>query len=79
MNVAPGLTRGVPVFSQYIETRYATRLLAAGAPGVGDLLRDRVADVAGTAAELARSAAWRGRPGLRSSPLRQRLNGHSER
>lgn len=37
---------GVLVFSQWIETRYATELLAAGAGGVGYLLKDRVADVA---------------------------------
>lgn len=36
---------GVLVFSQWIETRYATELLAAGAAGVGYLLKDRVADV----------------------------------
>jgi DNA-binding NarL/FixJ family response regulator len=36
---------GVLVFSQYVETRYATRLLAGGAEGVGYLLKDRVADV----------------------------------
>lgn len=40
----PGV--GVLVFSQWIETRYATELLAAGAGGVGYLLKDRVADVA---------------------------------
>ncbi|MFJ4658567.1 LuxR C-terminal-related transcriptional regulator [Nocardia sp. NPDC088792] len=39
----PGV--GVLVFSQWIETRYATELLAAGAGGVGYLLKDRVADV----------------------------------
>jgi len=36
---------GVLVFSQWIETRYATELLAGGAKGVGYLLKDRVADV----------------------------------
>jgi DNA-binding NarL/FixJ family response regulator len=36
---------GVLVFSQYIETRYATQLLADGAAGVGYLLKERVADV----------------------------------
>jgi DNA-binding NarL/FixJ family response regulator len=39
----PGL--GVLVFSQYVETRYAAELLAAGSEGVGYLLKDRVADV----------------------------------
>ena len=37
---------GVLMFSQYVETRYAARLLAGGAAGVGYLLKDRVADVA---------------------------------
>jgi DNA-binding NarL/FixJ family response regulator len=37
---------GVLVLSQYIETRYAARLLEDGAAGVGYLLKDRVADVA---------------------------------
>ncbi|MBF6231092.1 response regulator transcription factor [Nocardia farcinica] len=36
---------GVLVFSQWIETRYATELLAGGAGGVGYLLKDRAADV----------------------------------
>jgi DNA-binding NarL/FixJ family response regulator len=36
---------GVLLFSQYVETRYASRLLAGGAQGVGYLLKDRVADV----------------------------------
>ncbi|MGE5286298.1 MAG: response regulator transcription factor [Micromonosporaceae bacterium] len=40
----PGI--GVLMFSQYIETRYASQLLADGAAGVGYLLKDRVADVA---------------------------------
>jgi DNA-binding NarL/FixJ family response regulator len=48
---------GVLVFSQYIETRYATELLAGGAAGVGYLLKDRVADVAEFADALARVAA----------------------
>jgi DNA-binding NarL/FixJ family response regulator len=48
---------GVLVFSQYIETRYTSELLAAGASGVGYLLKDRVADVAEFADALARVAA----------------------
>lgn len=36
---------GVLVFSQYVETRYATQLLEHNAAGVGYLLKDRVADV----------------------------------
>lgn len=39
----PGL--GVLVLSQYVETRFASELLASGAHGVGYLLKDRVADV----------------------------------
>ena len=47
---------GVLVLSQYIETRYATRLLAGDASGVGYLLKDRVADVAEFADAVARVA-----------------------
>jgi DNA-binding NarL/FixJ family response regulator len=47
---------GVLVFSQYIETRYAARLLEGNAAGVGYLLKDRVADVAEFAEALARVA-----------------------
>jgi len=50
----PGI--GVLVLSQYIETRYATRLLAGDASGVGYLLKDRVADVAEFAEAVARVA-----------------------
>jgi len=48
---------GVLVFSQYIETRYAARLLQGSAAGVGYLLKDRVADVAEFTEALARVAA----------------------
>ncbi|MFJ5265123.1 response regulator transcription factor [Streptomyces sp. NPDC088387] len=48
---------GVLLFSQYIETKYATRLLAAGSAGVGYLLKDRVANVAEFTDSLARVAA----------------------
>jgi DNA-binding NarL/FixJ family response regulator len=47
---------GVLMFSQYIETRYAARLLAGNASGVGYLLKDRVADVAEFAEALTRVA-----------------------
>ena len=47
----------VLMFSQYVETRYAARLLAGGAAGVGYLLKDRVADVAEFSSALARVAA----------------------
>jgi DNA-binding NarL/FixJ family response regulator len=46
----------VLVFSQYIETAYATRLLTAGSAGVGYLLKDRVANVAAFTDALARVA-----------------------
>src|SRR5919197_577775 len=48
---------GVLILSQYIETRYAARLLEGGAAGVGYLLKDRVADVAEFADAIARVAA----------------------
>ena len=51
----PGL--GVLVLSQYIETRYAARLLEQDAAGIGYLLKDRVADVADFAEALERVAA----------------------
>ncbi len=47
---------GVIVLSQYIETRYAARLLGGNAAGVGYLLKDRVADVAEFADALGRVA-----------------------
>jgi DNA-binding NarL/FixJ family response regulator len=48
---------GVLVFSQYVETRYATKLLAEGSAGVGYLLKDRVADVGEFMDALVRVAA----------------------
>ncbi|MBL7253990.1 response regulator transcription factor [Paractinoplanes lichenicola] len=51
----PGV--GVLVFSQYVETRYATRLLADRPAGVGYLLKDRVADVADFTDALIRVAS----------------------
>ncbi|MGW2716859.1 LuxR C-terminal-related transcriptional regulator [Streptomyces sp. NPDC001492] len=48
---------GVLLFSQYIETKYATRLLAEGSAGVGYLLKDRVANVAEFTVALTRVAA----------------------
>jgi len=48
---------GVLVLSQYIETRYAARLLEGNAAGVGYLLKDRVAEVAEFASALERVAA----------------------
>jgi DNA-binding NarL/FixJ family response regulator len=48
---------GILVLSQYIETTYATALLAGSAEGVGYLLKDRVADAAEFASALERVAA----------------------
>jgi DNA-binding NarL/FixJ family response regulator len=48
---------GVLVFSQYVETRYASELLAGGSEGVGYLLKDRVADVSEFVEALTRIAA----------------------
>ncbi|MCG7285115.1 response regulator transcription factor [Cellulomonas sp. ACRRI] len=48
---------GVLLFSQYIETAYATRLLAQGAQGVGYLLKERVANLAEFTGALDRVAA----------------------
>ncbi|MDR0783832.1 MAG: response regulator transcription factor [Propionibacteriaceae bacterium] len=47
----------VLVFSQYVETTYASRLLEGGARGVGYLLKDRVADVGEFVDALTRVAA----------------------
>jgi DNA-binding NarL/FixJ family response regulator len=50
----PGI--GVLVFSQYVETRYATQLLAGDAAGIGYLLKDRVAETSEFVAALKRVA-----------------------
>ncbi len=47
---------GVLVFSQYVETRYATQLLAGNAAGIGYLLKDRVAETSEFVAALHRVA-----------------------
>src|ERR1700759_4988781 len=48
---------GVLVLSQWVEERYATELIAGRPHGVGYLLKDRVADVAGLLDALERVAA----------------------
>jgi DNA-binding NarL/FixJ family response regulator len=48
---------GVLVFSQYVETRFATELLGGNARGMGYLLKDRVADVSDFLDALTRIAA----------------------
>jgi DNA-binding NarL/FixJ family response regulator len=50
----PGVA--VMVFSQYVEERYATELLAGNTRGVGYLLKDRVADVVEFVSALRRVA-----------------------
>ncbi len=62
---------GVLVFSQYVETRYASRLLERNAAGVGYLLKDRVADVAEFAEALER--VGRGGTALDPEVVRQLL------
>jgi DNA-binding NarL/FixJ family response regulator len=62
LRTAIGLRRdhpevGILVFSQYVETRYAAKLLAGGAAGIGYLLKDRVADVSDFAEALVRVAS----------------------
>jgi DNA-binding NarL/FixJ family response regulator len=51
----PGV--GILVFSQYIETRYASDLLATRSGGVGYLLKDRVANVGEFTDAITRIAA----------------------
>ena len=48
---------GILVFSQYVEARYAARLLAHGAGSFGYLLKDRVADVSEFVEALTRVAS----------------------
>jgi DNA-binding NarL/FixJ family response regulator len=48
---------GVLLFSQYVETRYATQLLGHNSAGVGYLLKDRVADTSEFVDALTRVAA----------------------
>src|SRR5580704_8814357 len=47
---------GVLVLSQYVETRYAARLLEGNAAGVGYLLKDRVPDVVSQLVRVTRHA-----------------------
>jgi DNA-binding NarL/FixJ family response regulator len=65
---------GVLVFSQYVETRYASRLLQRNPAGVGYLLKDRVADVAEFVAALERVAT--GGTALDPEVVRQLLAAH---
>jgi len=47
----------IVVLSQYVEERYASELLEAGAAGIGYLLKDRVAEVADFVAAVRQVAA----------------------
>ncbi|MCX4822924.1 response regulator transcription factor [Streptomyces sp. NBC_01142] len=51
----PGV--GVLIFSQYVETRYATQLLGNGGAGVGYLLKERVVDIGEFVSALERVAS----------------------
>lgn len=67
----PGV--GVLVFSQWVETRYATELLAGSPDGVGYLLKDRVTDIGEFDAALQRVAA--GGTALDPEVVRQLIGG----
>lgn len=51
----PGVA--VVLVSQHVETRYALELLADGAPGVGYLLKDRIAAITSSSTPCAASRA----------------------
>lgn len=67
----PGV--GVLVFSQWVETRYATELLAGSPDGVGYLLKDRVTDIGEFDAALQRVAT--GGTALDPEVVRQLIGG----
>ena len=68
----------VLLFSQYVETTYATRLLAAGSAGVGYLLKDRVAEHRRVHRCPAAVAAGEPRSIRRSSPAGGRQSPHRD-
>ncbi len=68
---------GLLVFSQWVETRYATELLGGNPEGVGYLLKDRVADIAEFDAAV-RRIAERG-TALDPEVVRQLLGARHER
>ncbi|WP_022919487.1 response regulator transcription factor [Ruania albidiflava] len=68
---------GVLLFSQYVETRFATELLRGDARAIGYLLKDRVADVADFTDALERIAA--GQTVLDPEVLSQLLRSSPER
>jgi DNA-binding NarL/FixJ family response regulator len=65
---------GVLVFSQWVENRYATELLAGRPEGVGYLLKDRVTDIAEFDDALRRVAA--GGTALDPEVVRQLIGGN---
>jgi DNA-binding NarL/FixJ family response regulator len=67
---------GVLVFSQWVETRYATELLAGNAEGVGYLLKDRVTDIAEFDAAVRRVAS--GGTALDPEVVRQLIGGRRQ-
>jgi DNA-binding NarL/FixJ family response regulator len=67
---------GVLVFSQWVETRYATELLAGSAEGVGYLLKDRVTDIAEFDAAVRRVAS--GGTALDPEVVRQLIGGRRQ-
>lgn len=68
---------GILVFSQYVETRYASELLAIRGGGVGYLLKDNVADVRAFSDALDRIAA--GDTVLDPEVVRQLLGASAQR
>jgi DNA-binding NarL/FixJ family response regulator len=68
---------GVLVFSQYIEARYATDLLAIRAGGVGYLLKERVTNVGSFMSALTRVAA--GETVLDPDVVAQLVGAHRQR
>ncbi|UNO39410.1 response regulator transcription factor [Streptomyces sp. MST-110588] len=69
--------RPILVLSQYVEARYASKLLAHGSAGIGYLLKDRVADVDEFVATLHRVAD--GSTALDSEVVSQILASHQKK
>ncbi|MDX2599662.1 response regulator transcription factor [Streptomyces caniscabiei] len=69
--------RPILVLSQYVEARYASKLLANGSAGIGYLLKDRVADVDEFVATLHRVA--NGNTALDSEVVSQIFASHQRR
>ncbi|MFJ6510704.1 response regulator [Streptomyces sp. NPDC091406] len=69
--------RPILVLSQYVEARYAAKLLADGSAGIGYLLKDRVADVDEFIATLHRVAG--GSTALDSDVVNQIFASHQKK